>query len=382
MKLLHTSDWHVGKAMRGHSRADEHRAVLAEIAAIAADESVDLIAVAGDLYETAAPSAESEAIVTRALLDLADVAPVVAVSGNHDNARRLEAITPLMALGRITMATRPRSPADGGRVVIAAESGQEADIALLPFVSQRAIVRSVELMSQAGFENAQTYADRLQRVMAALCVDFGPDRVNIIVAHAFVHGGDAGGGERAAHLADEYGVSAVDFPATAAYVALGHLHRPQQMLGATAIHYCGSPLALDFGESEQHKQVKVVELAPGLPAKVRAVPLTNGRPLITVTGAVADLQSRVDGGWDPGDAWIRVRITEPSRTGLADEVRELLGPGVVDIRVEAVDLGDRVSAKPRAGRSSRELFADYLEESNVADPKLEARFAQLLDDVG
>jgi exonuclease SbcD len=382
MKLLHTSDWHVGKAMRGHSRADEHRAVLAEIAAIAADESVDLIAVAGDLYETAAPSAESEAIVTRALLDLADVAPVVAVSGNHDNARRLEAITPLMALGRITMATRPRSPADGGRAVIAAESGQEADIALLPFVSQRAIVRSVELMSQAGFENAQTYADRLQRVMAALCADFGPDRVNIIVAHAFVHGGAAGGGERAAHLADEYGVSAVDFPVTAAYVALGHLHRPQQMLGATAIHYCGSPLALDFGESEQHKQVNVVELAPGLPAKVRAVPLTKGRPLITVTGAVADLRSRVDGGWDPGDAWIRVRITEPSRTGLADEVRELLGPGVVDIRVEAVDLGDRRSAKPRAGRSPRELFADYLEESNVADPKLEARFAQLLDDVG
>ncbi|MEM7276275.1 MAG: exonuclease subunit SbcD, partial [Actinomycetota bacterium] len=83
MKLLHTADWHVGKAIRGHSRADEHRAVLAEIVDIAADEAVDLIIVAGDQYETAAPSAESEGIVNRALLALAEVAPVGGGAGNH-----------------------------------------------------------------------------------------------------------------------------------------------------------------------------------------------------------------------------------------------------------------------------------------------------------
>lgn len=381
MKLLHTSDWHVGKAIRGHSRADEHRAVLAEIATIAVEEQVDVIVVAGDLYETAAPSAESESIVTRALLDLARVAPVVAVSGNHDNARRLEAVTPLLELGRITMASRPRAPSDGGRVVVKARTGEEADIALLPFVSQRAIVRSAQLMDQAGFENAQTYADRLQRVLAALCAGFSPERINVVVAHAFVHGGDAGGGERPAHLADEYGMSAVDFPATASYVALGHLHRPQQMLGATAIHYCGSPMALDFGESDQAKQVNVVEAAPGLPAKVRAVPLTAGRRLTTITGTVADIEARLAGGWEPGDAWIRVRLTEPSRTGLADQVRELIGPGVIDIRVEAPDRLDRPTTPPRTGRSPQGLFADYLAESNVADPALEQRFVQLLDDM-
>src|SRR5213596_2801936 len=102
MKLLHTSDWHVGKLLRGRSRADEHREVLAEIAGIAAAEEVDAVLVAGDLFDTAAPSPESEEIVYRALLGLAATgATVVVVAGNHDNPRRLSAVAPLLELGRV-----------------------------------------------------------------------------------------------------------------------------------------------------------------------------------------------------------------------------------------------------------------------------------------
>lgn len=380
MKLLHTSDWHVGKSIRGHSRANEHRAVLAEIAAIAADESVDLIVVAGDLYETAAPSAESEMIVNEALLALAEVAPVVAVAGNHDNPRRLRAIAPLLRLGRITMATEPRSPDDGGVVSVSA-GGVEVDIALVPFVSQRGIVKADQLMDNAAFENAQTYAERMRRILAALCSGFGGERVNLVVGHLFVHGGNSGGGERQAHLADEYGVSAVDFPPTAQYVALGHLHRAQQMLGATAIHYCGSPLQLDFGESNQAKQVNVVDLEPGLPAKVKPVVLQSGAGLRTLRGTLADVRAQVKGLESEAVAgsWFRVRLDEPSRAGLAEEVRQLIGPTVVDIRVER---DDEVAVAKRSGRSQRsprELFGDYLTERGVEDPAVEKRFAELHD---
>ncbi len=416
MRLLHTSDWHVGKRIRGHSRADEHRAVLAEIVSVAAEESVDLIVVAGDLYETAAPTPESELIVHQALLGLAEIAPVMAIAGNHDNPRRLAAVEPLMSLGRITMVAEPRPPADGGAPTITTGSGTPVRVAMLPFVSQRSIVRADELMANAGFENAQSYADRLQRVIAALCAGFDADHVNLVVAHAFVHGGSLGGGERPAHLVDEYALSAVDFPATASYVALGHLHRPQQMLGATAIHYCGSPLQLDFGEQEQAKQVNVVDVEPGLPAKVQPVRLRSGRRLRTVTGTVAELAAiaeegpagaddgpgrafdgDADGDADGhalgsegtrstdeerpfGDDWLRVRVTEPGRAGLAEEVRSLLGPGVVDVRVEQQHV-----ARPRSrreGRSPRQLFVEYLSEVGVGDARLEARFAELYEDAG
>jgi exonuclease SbcD len=379
MKLLHTSDWHVGKKIRGHSRADEHREVLAEIAQIAAAKQVDLIVVAGDLYETAAPTAESELIVNQALLALAEVAPVLAIAGNHDNPRRLAAVEPLLTLGRITMVAEPKGPTNGGLVSATAGDGTPVRAALLPFVSQRSIVKAGELMSNAAFENAQTYGDRMQRVIDALCQGFAADSVNLIVGHAFVHGGNVGGGERPAHLVDEYALSAVDFPPTASYVALGHLHRAQQMLGPTAIHYCGSPLQLDFGEENQAKQVNLVDLEPGLPAKVEAVGLRSGRTLRTLTGTMAELAAIAAGSdeetiLDDHD-WLRVRVTEPARAGLADEVRELLGPGVVDVRVEH-------EAAPRPTRSAenrspRQLFGDSLTELGVADSRLDLRFAEL-----
>ncbi len=380
MKLLHTSDWHVGKSIRGHSRADEHRTVLAEMTTAAAEDAVDLIVVAGDLYETAAPSAESETIVNQALLDLAEVAPVVAVAGNHDNPRRLAAIAPLLKLGRITMATTPRSPADGGVVTLSA-GGVEIDVALVPFVSQRGIVRAADLMDNAAFENAQSYAERLHRILAALSDGFRADRVNLIVGHLFVHGGSTGGGERQAHLVDEYGISAVDFPTTAAYVALGHLHRPQQIPGPTAIHYCGSPLQLDFGETDQLKGVNIVDLEPGLPAKVRARTLSAGRPLRTLRGTLADVTAQVDslGPEELGRGWYRVRLDEPSRVGLAEEVRAMIGPTVVDIRVEHAEIPR--SRPTRTERTPRELFADYLSERGVEDPKVEQRFAELHDEL-
>ena len=92
MKILHTSDWHVGRRIRGHDRSEEHRNVLAEMVGLADTNHVDLTVVAGDVFDTASPSPVSEEIVWRALLDLADIAPVLVVAGNHDSPNRLDAV--------------------------------------------------------------------------------------------------------------------------------------------------------------------------------------------------------------------------------------------------------------------------------------------------
>lgn len=386
MRLLHTSDWHVGKTIRGHSRLDEHRSVLQEITTIAANQTVDLVVVAGDLYETAAPSAEAESVVNAALLALAEVAPVFVVSGNHDNARRLEAVAPLMSLARIIVASRPQPPSEGGRHRLTTDAGVDVDVAMLPFVSQRGIVRSGELMSNAGFENAQSYGDRMQRLISVLTSDMNGDAVNVLIAHAFVAGAASGGGERAAHLVDEYAVSAVDFPASLQYVALGHLHRNQQMLGATAIHYSGSPLQLDFGEAQQAKGVNIVDMEPGLPAKVQTVPLTDGRSLVTLTGSMADLRAQVDAMDESqrnrlAESWIRVRVLEAARLGMADQVRELVGDGVVDVRIESPTGTVGANRRRDPGRSPGQLFGDYLTEVGVSEPQLTKAFNNLYDDL-
>jgi len=377
VRLLHTSDWHVGKLMRGASRADEHRAVLAEMAQVAADESVDLVLVAGDLFETSAPGPESEQVVYQGLLDLAEVAPVLVVSGNHDNARRLEAVAPLLTLGRVQVRTQVARPDDGGVIRLTA-GGVPVQVAMLPFVSKRGIVRADALMRDEAYQLSQAYTDRLGVLVRALTDGFAADTVNVVCAHAFAAGGTTGGGERSVHTIEDYSLSALAFPVTAQYVALGHLHRSQDVPGATRIRYSGSPLQLDFGETANTSAVTLVDLEPGVPASVREVPLESGRRLRTLRGSLAELEPLAG---TTGDDFLRIVVTDRRRAGLADEVRALF-PHCVDVLVQAPEDAATPAHAPVAGRSPGELFRSYLEVADLDDPRLPVAFDELLEEVG
>ena len=377
MRLLHTSDWHVGKTIRGRSRHDEHRAVLDEIVDIAREQDVDVTLVAGDLFESAAPTAESEALVYQTLLKLIDASDhVVVIAGNHDNSRRLEAVTPLLELGNVHVVSNAVAPDEGGfrRIDV---GGVVCNVAMLPFVSQRGIVRATALMEGAAFEHANEYAERLRVLIELLTADFDTGSVNVVLAHAFVLGGSAGGGERNAHLVEEYGLTAQAFPVTASYVALGHLHRGQKIPGPAPIHYCGSPLQLDFGEQRQIKQVNIIDVEPGVPAAVTPVKLSSGRGLQTVSGTLAELREIRD---EIADLWLRVQVDEPRRPDLADDVRALLGDGVVDVAVLQGQDAEPARPEARLGRDPMESFAEYLGELGVTDDRLTNMFVELLED--
>lgn len=377
MRLLHTSDWHVGKLMRGASRADEHRAVLAEMATVAADESVDLVLVAGDLFETSAPGPESEQVVYRGLLDLAEVAPVLVVAGNHDNARRLEAVAPLLTLGRVQVRTQVARPDEGGVVRVDA-GGVPVQVAMLPFVSKRGIVRADALMRDEAYQLSQAYTDRLGVLVRALTEGFAADTVNVVCAHAFAAGGTTGGGERSVHTIEDYSLSALAFPVTAQYVALGHLHRSQDVPGATRIRYSGSPLQLDFGETANTSSVTVVDVEPGVPAAVREVPLQAGRKLRTLRGSLSELEPLAG---TTGDDFLRIVVTDRRRARMADEVRSLF-PHCVDVLVQSPEDPAAPTHAPVAGRSPSELFRSYLDVADLDDPRLLAAFDELLEEVG
>lgn len=375
MRFLHTGDWHVGKTLRGRSRADEHRAVLAEIADIADDRKVDTVLVAGDLFDTAAPGPESEEIVYEVLLRLARDRTVVVIAGNHDNPNRFHAVRPLLGLGNVIALPRVARPNDGGVVEVAAKSGERARIVLLPFVSQRGIVKAEELMSQDADEHAGAYAERLGKVLTELCATADSDAVNLVLAHAMVHGGTMGGGERSAHTVFQYSIPTAAFPRDYHYVALGHLHRAQQLGDQPPICYSGSPLQLDFAETEDAKSVNVVEANPGQPAKVEQVPLSSGRRLRRVTGSMVALAELADAA---GDDFLLVEVQELPRSGLADDVRELL-PNAVEVRVRTPE-GGADEPRSHGGRAPQELFHDYLADLGASSESVEALFGELLED--
>jgi exonuclease SbcD len=332
--------------------------------------------VAGDLFDSSAPPPEAQEIVYRALLRLAGTrAQVAVIAGNHDNARALRAVAPVFELGRVAIVAEPTRPDEGGVMSLQARDGADVRLALLPFVSKRGIVRAEHLMDREAFENAQAYGERLRLLLKVLCAGFDQGTVNVLAAHAYVYGAERGGGERLAHLAEEYAVTAPAFPTTIGYGALGHLHRPQRIPAGPPLYYCGSPLQLDFGEGEQAKQVNVVGLEPGLPADVTPVPLRSGRPLRTMRGTLDEVMAASD-----DDAWLRVVVRGPTRAGLAELVRGVLGERVVAVEVERPN--GTSPAPPSSGqrhRSAQELFDEFLAAEGVVDDRVRALFGELLD---
>jgi exonuclease SbcD len=382
VKVLHTSDWHVGKVLKGQSRLAEHITVLAQVVEIARVERPDLVIVAGDLYDTASPSPDATRVVTRALSALRGTgAAVVVIGGNHDNGPALDALRPWAEAAGIALRGTVRdNPAEH---VISGQTagGERWRVVALPFLSQRYAVRATEMYDLTAAEATQTYADHIGRLIARLTDGFGDSgTVNLITAHLTVVGGKTGGGEREAHTIMGYAVPSTVFPTSAHYVALGHLHRAQQVLGPCPIRYCGSPLAVDFGEEENVPSVTVVEVSAEATAKARDVPVTAATALRTLRGTLDELAKA-----DPGEAWLRVLVREPPRAGLREEVQELL-PRALEVRIDP-DLiptpGSGTRTAQRAGRSPRDLFADYLDSrGNAGDDGVRELFDQLFEEVG
>ncbi|MBV1851587.1 exonuclease SbcCD subunit D [Catellatospora tritici] len=384
MKILHTSDWHVGKVLKGRSRVSEQIAALYAVVQVAQTERPDLIIVAGDLFDVAAPSPEATKVVTRALSALRGTgAEVLAIAGNHDNGAALDALRSWAdAAGIILRGRISEHPADH-IVSGTTSSGEKWRCVALPFLSQRYAIRALEMFSLTEAEAQATYADHLARLLGRLAQEafIEPDTVNLVTAHLTVTGGTMGGGERDAHCILGYSVPATVFPSNAHYVALGHLHRAQLLPGPCPVRYSGSPIAVDFGEEENRPSVTIVEVTAQTSAKARTVPLGDAVPLRTLRGTLADLAVMSEQLDD--EPWLRVYVTEPPRAGLREQVQELF-PRALEIRVDTSMLPDAATrnARPRhTGRSAPELFADYLKHRGHADEATRALFERLYTEV-
>jgi len=384
VRFIHTSDWHVGKTLKGRDRLDEQRGVLAEITQIAGEHQVDAVLVAGDVYETAAPSARAQQLVVQTLLGLRQAgAEVVVIAGNHDHWPTFEAYRPLMNVAGITLVGKVRPPDKGGVVRFRTRSGgEDVRVAVLPFLTQRYAVRAAEIVTKTPSENVRGYDEMVRQIVAALTAGFSGDTVNLLMAHLTCIGGTFGGGERPAQSIFEYSVPASIFPVSAHYVALGHLHRRQSLAAHCPVHYSGSPIAVDFGEQDNTSVVCLVEASPSVPARVTDIPVTSGRRLRTVRGTLPELEAQAASF---GEDYLRVWLREPTRAGLRDDAVAVL-PNALEVRIDPEFAAPSRPDRPGVAdalRTPGQLFADYCasEQVQVADARVAALFAQLHDEV-
>ncbi len=302
MRLLHTSDWHLGRTFHGQSLLADQEAVLGAVADLVAEHSVDVVLISGDIYDRSVPSPEAVQCATRILARIRQAgSKIVAISGNHDSAPRLGAFADFLASGGLHL--RTAAAAVGVPVELDDGDGPVA-VYPLPYLEPDLARGLWELPSPAGHQHVLAAA--LGEVRADLVRRPAGTR-SIVLAHAFVVGAVAGGSERSIAVGGVESVSADLFEGFD-YVALGHLHGAQQV--TDRIRYSGSPLPYAFTEAGHRKCVWLVDLDGAGAVDVRRLDLPVIRGLATVRGRLADI---LDGHADLVDHYLSVELTDPVR---------------------------------------------------------------------
>ena len=386
MKLLHTSDWHLGAKLGRHDRAPDHLAAIRGLLEVAESTRPDLILHTGDLFDAFRPPYEALQLGVRALGRLAGVAPTVVIAGNHDSALLLRVIDDL-ARGatprRLWLVTAPQ--------VLSFPEIADAPtgVACVPFIPPGAIAHYAT-DDPARFEG--NYADGVKtlnrRLLDEAHEQAGARGIVLYAAHLHVQGARPGKSERRITVGEDYATH-VEGLQRALYCAFGHIHDPQLLPGGAAQgRYAGSLIPLDFGERQQAKQAVLVTVGDGVQVDTHDLP--GGRPLTEFAGTLAELETRAaNGGLDGCILKARVVSDDPI-PDLADRLAEWaprcavfeLINTITNQPVKAIDPGGKEGPEPPLEELFREWRTSAAHGVKAPDEAVVALFEQALGSTG
>jgi len=350
MRLLHTADWHLGRAFHGEDLLSAQAAFVDFVVEAARSSDVDGVLIAGDLYDRALPPVDAVRLADEALTRLSEVAPVVAISGNHDSAARLGFGSDLLARAGVHVWTDVA--AVGGGVPLA-----DGRVYPIPYLEPDLVREPLGIEERS---HAASMAAAMERVREDAAGRRGPV---VAMAHAFVAGGMPSESERDLAVGGAANVPAWVFDGIG-YVALGHLHGPQ-VVGGGLGRYSGSPLAFSFSEAGQAKSVTLVEVTAGALPLVELLPTPVPRALANLRGTLDELLA------DPRlaaheDAWVQATLTDPVRPADAMERLRRRFPHAVALAFDPQGAGARAEDSYQRLRG---LDDDELVQRFVADTR-------------
>ena len=383
MRILHTSDLHVGKRLMGRDRLVEQALVLDEIVDICEREQIELVLVAGDVFDTYTPSSEAEELFYAKIKNFAGQdRAVLLISGNHDDGTRLSAVSPFSQEQGVYIVGNARTPipvapvgrktrpvqSDKGYVIFENEKGEKAFVATLPYPNE------------ARFKEEKSdlpYVERMQGWInegVSANVNGYP---SILLAHIFVAGGKVSESEREIDLGGARALPIEALP-QADYIALGHLHKKQKM-GKGHCYYSGSPLQYSFDEVAD-KTVKVFDLTPNGVENLKDVPLQSGKKLIrleaeSVQSAEALLKSYPE-------AWVELKLLLNAPLTQSDSAALAAHENLVSLLTE-VHTAEEIRLESRKGLTDSALFDAYYQSAYNAAPKpeLKSLFLEILSEM-
>ena len=341
MRILHTADWHIGQRLHERSRLEEHEQFLNWLLDTIKEYKIELLLVSGDIFDTALPSADATKLYYRFLYRLFNEtdAYTVITAGNHDSPRHLEAPREFLRMGRIHvvgLATEAPDcvipfPPDNPRVMIAA----------VPYLTESDL-RHLSYETEAA--RNERYREWL-KVFYADCASAMPAELpKILMGHLFVQGGTITDSERNIQIGGATAIHASDFPEGVAYIALGHLHRPQTIKGTDfPIRYSGSPIPMRFNETSYSKKVYLLELSDnGTLVRDEGIEIPIFMELCTVEGDEASILSQaMTEKWVGKYIQVKLTLNKP-RVGVNDEIRLAFGERggeVLSVEIELPKVG-------------------------------------------
>ncbi|PCJ19544.1 MAG: hypothetical protein COB02_07300 [Candidatus Cloacimonadota bacterium] len=289
MKIIHTSDWHLGQRFHHLSRHEEHQDFLNYLFDYINKNKVDILIVAGDIFDTANPNREAEKLYYNFLKDivLLNFCKVIIIGGNHDSASHLNA--PKILLQSLNIHIYGELSEKLEDMILDCSTNQQAlHIACIPFLKDSDIRKessddsyhAIEKKVRSGITNIYKKTSELMP----------NNSINIATGHLFALGSQLGDSERSIHVGNLGAISQEDIKQGFDYIALGHLHKPQSL--KNNVHYCGSPIALSFSEAKQEKEITILDISNDTITIDKQV-LPKFRSLYQLKGSISEIESQI-----------------------------------------------------------------------------------------
>ncbi|MCI8336373.1 MAG: exonuclease SbcCD subunit D [Peptococcaceae bacterium] len=392
MRLLHTADWHLGKPLEGNSRIAEQQQFLSELTDLIREQQIDVLLIAGDVFDSVNPPAEAEKLFYRYLQRFisAGCKAVVAIAGNHDQPERMSAAWGLAQELGVFLIGLPnqckkfqQGMEETASVSLLAcgenwlklqlgDSGEKIVFTALPYLSE---ARLGEVLADHLSEEQEMQAGYSARIgemwQQAVAESADGEAIQIGLGHLYTLGGVESGSERQIQLGGALSVNKEDLPKLD-YIALGHLHGMQKVRGgAHPCYYSGSPLSYSFRETRQEKGVLLIDVAPGEEVQVTFLPLSSGYPLTTQD--FSDYEAAL--AWCEDGAhhqqWVNITIVmESPLTGLEIKALRQAHPRLLEIRPVYTKQSSKAEEKPTlASLTLAEKFSGFFQAQEGCLPE-------------
>ena len=400
MRVLHTSDWHLGQKFIGQHREFEHQLFLDWLIETVARQKPDILLISGDIFDVHNPPASSDELYFTFLANMlrSPCKHIIITAGNHDSVVRLEAPRAILKhLNVQIIGKAPENPADTLLLLKDEKTQPIAYVAAVPYLREKDLGQA---------EAGETFKNRIKRIQSGIkayyhaCVSgLDTDLVEkeqlpvLGMGHLFATGASAGEEQRNIYIGNLQNIAADDFPRTFDYVALGHIHRPQIVGKQAHIRYCGSPIPLSFSEVKDEKQILQIDFSGKKITEIKSLPVPTFRKVVRLKGDLSTIQIQINNlakAETPLTTWAEIHVESKSRiAGLEDQIRRMVEGLPIDVLkfqniYPGKTLSEQVQVEKLEDMTPEEVFIKKIEGVSLQEgdkERLLIQFRELLEGI-